>query len=83
MTVHMHWVCASCGMVVHNEADRFAVAEIDYVGFSGIYCVADFRFQEERVVVVGSEGGVIHEEQVLGGQKLAKNSLFSIPGLLT
>lgn len=64
--VHMHGMDASAGVVVDDDADGVAGAEVVNVRFSWEVLFAKLGFEKQRVVVVSAEGGIVHEEKIVG-----------------
>lgn len=65
MTVHVHGVASCLRVVVDDEADRVGLVEVEDVVFGGELVVADFGVQEDGIVVVDAESGVVYEEEVV------------------
>ena len=64
----MHWVGGS-GVVFDNDSDRVVVAVVADVplGVKGVRGVAQVSEEEDRVVVVGAEGGFVHVPEQMAG----------------
>ena len=65
MAVHMHGMSASRGVVIHNEPDALAVPKIIDIRFGGKFSVAKFCLEQQWVVVVCPECGVVHVKQIV------------------
>ena len=65
MAVHVHWMGAGEGVVVDDEADGAFAGEVVDVGIRGEFCLAELGFEENGIVVVATEGGVVDIKEIL------------------